>query len=319
MLCSRRGPERCGHHAQGGFDALPRRWNWAADRACPPLRGHTGPRAPLKAFARVFALAPDCHTTGRYMRVWQRHFYGGLRSALPSVVVPTDVTFDWARPANRASGASTDRQATSERVWQQVRAAHAQGGIDAVISYCFSSDVDGELIDRTVALGIPWVNFFCDSVYAFDLVEALASRVSLNWFPERAAEARYRALGRAALCRPYAVHAAALSDAHCERADHAVGFVGAPTGNRILRLAGLWARGSPGRGVAAPARDGAIPAQPHRCPPGPSCPRRACRAPAHSCPDAGHSARGAPSHGRCDGRVPVRVSRRPRSQRGSRS
>jgi len=29
-------------------------------------------------------LAPDCHTSGRYQRVWQRHFYDGLQAALPT-------------------------------------------------------------------------------------------------------------------------------------------------------------------------------------------------------------------------------------------
>ena len=53
----------------------------------------------MKAFVRVFALAPDCHTAGRYMRVWRRHFYDGLQAALPSVVLPVAVNFAWARPA----------------------------------------------------------------------------------------------------------------------------------------------------------------------------------------------------------------------------
>jgi hypothetical protein len=133
----------------------------------------------------------------------------------------------------------------SERLWDQIRAAHAGRGLDAVISYCFSSDVDPALIERTVELGIPWINFFCDSTYAFDLVEAVARVVSLNWFPERAADARYRALGRAVLCRPYAVHPGALPEASCETAEHALGFVGAPTGNRVLRLAALRLLGCP--------------------------------------------------------------------------
>ena len=38
----------------------------------------------LKAFVRVFALAPDCHTGGRYQRVWQRHFYDGLQAPPPT-------------------------------------------------------------------------------------------------------------------------------------------------------------------------------------------------------------------------------------------
>lgn len=194
----------------------------------------------MKPFSRVFALAPDCHAPGRYKTVWQRHFYAGLAQALPGVVFPRDLDFGWARPAASAPrGPSADRTATAERLWDQIRAAHAERGLDAVISYCFGSDVEPALIERTVAIGIPWINFFCDSTYAFDLVESVARVTSLNWFPEHAAEPRYRALGRPALCRPYAVHAAALADATCETARHALGFVGVPTGNRVLRLAAL--------------------------------------------------------------------------------
>jgi hypothetical protein len=175
------------------------------------------------------------------MRVWQRHFYDGLQAALPSVVLPVAVDFGWARPASAATlGPSRDRSAMSGRLWDQIRAAHAERGLDAVISYCFSSDIDPALIERTVELGIPWINFFCDSTYAFDRVEALARVASLNWFPELAADPRYRALGRPVLCRPYAVHPAALQEAACETAEHALGFVGTPNGSRILHLASLW-------------------------------------------------------------------------------
>jgi len=227
----------------------------------------------VKAFVRVFALVPDCHTAGRYMRVWQRHFYDGLQAALPSVVLPVAVDFGWARPASAATlGPSRDRSAMSARLWDQIRTAHAERGLDAVISYCFSSDVDPALIERAVELGIPWINFFCDSTYAFDLVEALARVASLNWFPEQAANARYRALGRPVLCRPYAVHAAALPEAICETAEHMLGFVGAPTGNRVLRLAGLRLFGCPTevRGEGWKSTN-AAPRRP--CPPLPRPPR----------------------------------------------
>jgi glycosyl transferase family 1 len=194
----------------------------------------------LKAFARVFALAPDCHATGRHRSVWQRHFYDGLQAALPSVVLPHGIDFGWARPASQAPlGPSPERRACAERLWDQIRAAHLERGLDAVISYCFGADVEPSLIERTVEIGVPWINFFCDSTYAFDLVERVARVASLNWFPERAAERDYRALGRPVLCRPYAVHAAALADATCETAEHALGFVGVATGDRVFRLAGL--------------------------------------------------------------------------------
>ena len=194
----------------------------------------------MKAFARVFALAPDCHTAGRYARVWRRHFYEGLQSALPSVVLPTDMDFGWARPAVDApAGRSSVREETSDRLWRQIRAARAERGIDAVVSYCFSRDVEPALVERTIQAGVPWINFFCDSTYAFDFVEGIARLASLNWFPERAAIARYHALGRPMLNRPYALNEHALPSAECAAADHALGFVGAPTSNRVLHLARL--------------------------------------------------------------------------------
>jgi hypothetical protein len=163
-----------------------------------------------------------------------------LQGALPAVVLPRGIEFTWARPAPLALPVATpDRQATSERLWDQIRAAEGGGGLDAVISYCFTSDVDPALIERTIELGVPWINFFCDSTYAFDRVEGLARVTSLNWFPERAATSLYRAVGRPMLCRPYAVNPAALPEATCQSATYALGFLGASSGNRVLRLAEL--------------------------------------------------------------------------------
>jgi hypothetical protein len=127
----------------------------------------------------------------------------------------------------------------SERLRRQIVAAKP----NAVVSYCFATDLEPDLVRDTVAAGIPWVNFFCDSTYAFDRVAPLASEASLNWFPESAAEPSYRALGRAWLCRPYAVNLDALPDAECAQAIHSVGFVGAARGRRAVQLAGLAALG----------------------------------------------------------------------------
>ena len=186
---------------------------------------------------RIFALVPDCHAGAtRYASLWRRHFYEGLAGAVPDVIFPTNVDFSWARPAQNApAGPTAERASVSERLWEQIRAARA----DAVISYCFAADVELGLVKRTIDSGVPWVNFFCDSVVAFDWVEPLARTVSLNWFPEGQAEQRYRALGRPRLCRPYAVNPSALPESICNTALHLVGFVGAPFTNRVIALAAL--------------------------------------------------------------------------------
>jgi Glycosyl transferases group 1 len=195
----------------------------------------------MRPFSRLFALAPDCHAAGnRYARLWQRHFYDGLRGVAPEVAFPREVDFTWARPASAAAnGSSPERTAMSQRLREQIRSS----GPEAVLSYAFASDIDPALVRDTVAMGIPWINFFCDSTYAFDRVEALAREASLNWFPESAAEPSYRALGRPWLCRPYALNPDALPEASCVTAVHRLGFVGAPTETRVLRLAALAALG----------------------------------------------------------------------------
>ncbi len=194
---------------------------------------------------RVFALVPDCHVDGwRYAEVWRRHFYDGLAQAGLSVALPRDVDFGWARPPQsfdpiRAAGARTR---TSELLLAQILAANRDPP-QAVLSCCFSHDVEPDLVDRVRAAGIPWVNFFCDSLYAFDWVADLAARTSLNWFVESEAGERYRSLGVPCLCAPYALNPDALPDASCAAPDRGLLFVGTASRSRIraaalMRLAG---------------------------------------------------------------------------------
>src|SRR5207247_1183159 len=111
------------------------------------------------------------------------------------LVIPETLDFSWARPR---PGEQLDqdraRAANSEKLWIQIRSAYQSHGLDAVISYCYSHDVELELVERVIKMGVPWVNFYCDSTHMFEKVEALARVVSLNWFPESAAVERYRAL-----------------------------------------------------------------------------------------------------------------------------
>jgi len=194
---------------------------------------------------RVFALVPDCHVPGwRYSEVWRRHFYAGLKRAGLEVILPRNIDFSWARPPqafNLARSAEL-RARVSEKLLEQILATDGARP-EAVFSYCFSHDIELDLVDRVRAAGIPWVNFFCDSLHAFEWVSDLAARTSLNWFVEPAAEERYRALGVPCVCAPYALNPDALPDASCDTLHHALLFVGAVNRDRIraatlIRLAG---------------------------------------------------------------------------------
>lgn len=193
----------------------------------------------------VFALVPDCHVPGwRYAEVWRRHFYRGLIQAGLKVSVPQKVDFSWARPPQTtdASRSATARVRVSQALASQILREEGERP-DAVLSYCFSNDLELELVDQVRAAGIPWVNFFCDSLYAFNWVAHLAARTSLNWFVESAAEKRYGELGVPWVRAPYALNPAELPDASCAAPDQALLFVGAVNRFRIqaaslVRLAG---------------------------------------------------------------------------------
>jgi hypothetical protein len=160
------------------------------------------------------------------------------------VVRPRNIDFGWARPpqAFDASRSGCDRTRMSEALLAQILPANGDRP-QAVLSCCFSHDLESDLVDRVRAAGIPWINFFCDSLYAFDRVAELAARTSLNWFVESEAEARYKALGVPYLHAPYALNPNALPDASCNTQHNSLLFVGSASYSRIraaafLRLAG---------------------------------------------------------------------------------
>lgn len=194
---------------------------------------------------RVFALVPDCHVPGwRYGTVWRNHFYDGLRQAGLTVHLPANIDFGWARPPQGfdALRSARARTRTSEQLLAQIMGAEG-GPPQAVLSCCFSHDVEPDLVDRIRAAGIPWINFFCDSLYAFDRVAELAAHTSLNWFVESQATEQYRRLGVPWICAPYALNPDHLPDASCSTPLHPVIFVGAASRNRVrsaalIRLAG---------------------------------------------------------------------------------
>lgn len=192
----------------------------------------------------AFALVPDCHVPDwRYGEVWRRHFYRGLERSDVDVVFPRDLSFAWARPFGREDVDADARERTSRALLHQIQEG-VERGIDVVISYCFAGDLELDVVDAVRARGIPWINFYCDSLHGFELVEPLARRVDLNWFPESAAIDRYRELGVPWLCAPYALDEEGLPDAGCTEAERPLTFVGAAHRTRVrtacaLRLLGV--------------------------------------------------------------------------------
>jgi len=196
----------------------------------------------VKPLKRIFSLVPDCHVpTGYYRLLWKRHIYDGIRPLVDKLLLPENLDFSWALlgDATALRDQEKHRATTSDQLWEQIQTAHESGGLDAVISYCYSHDLELELVKRVIKIGVPWVNFYCDSTHMFEKVEALARVVSLNWFPESAAVERYRALGVPSLHAAYALNPDFLPDLVSRSPQIPVAFIGLPTSNRITQLGWL--------------------------------------------------------------------------------
>jgi len=196
---------------------------------------------------RVFCLAADCHAeVGYYRQLWDAHFQQGILQTTEKVVLPTGLDFSLARqnlsvPKEWEKGGRAD---LSERILKQIRDAIKSEGINLVLSYCYSADIDPMVIRDVIKEGVPWVNFFCDSLTHFPLVEEISRAVSLCWFPERAAIESYRKIGANGFCAPYAINGDALPEVKLQHPSFDINFVGLPISNRreilgLLSCAGL--------------------------------------------------------------------------------
>jgi spore maturation protein CgeB len=87
------------------------------------------------------------------------------------------------------------RGKTTEQILDEVRKAQQERPIDLFLSYFYNAHFDPAGFDEIRRLGIPSVNFYCNSIYQFPLVAAIAARADFSWHPERDARASYIAAG----------------------------------------------------------------------------------------------------------------------------
>lgn len=87
------------------------------------------------------------------------------------------------------------RAQTTERILDEVRLAQRQSQIHLFLSYFYNAHFDPAGFDEIRHLGIPSVNFYCNSVYQFDLVAEIAAKADVSWHPERGARKLYLQVG----------------------------------------------------------------------------------------------------------------------------
>ena len=98
-------------------------------------------------------------------------------------------------PGDFTSQESEMRAKTTQRILDEVREARRQGPVHLFLSYFYNAHFDPAGFDELRHLGIPSINFYCNSTHQFENVAAIAASVDFSWHPERDARAYYLAAG----------------------------------------------------------------------------------------------------------------------------
>lgn len=130
-----------------------------------------------------------------YGGLWSGNFYPALRE-LGHEVVESQVDL---LPASRfmhvASGFTPEekrvRGEITQKIVEEVKQAHQKKPLDLFLSYFYNAHFDPSGFGDIHQLGIPTVNFYCNSTYQFEFVSEIAKSVRFSWHTEKAARPLY--------------------------------------------------------------------------------------------------------------------------------
>jgi hypothetical protein len=149
---------------------------------------------------RIFtAVRHSIDPTKYYGGLWSSNFYPALRELDYEIVESRTDLFPTSRFMGVAGNFTREERAmraqTTERILNEVREAKRQGPVHLFLSYFYNAHFDPAGFDELRRLGIPSINFYCNSIYQFGQVAAIAARADFSWHPERDARSSYLAVG----------------------------------------------------------------------------------------------------------------------------
>lgn len=184
-----------------------------------------------------------------YGGLWSGNFYPALTQAGHEIVEAQTDLLPASRFLHVADGFTPQELAARAQITEQlvaeVRRAHRTRPVALFLSYFYNAHFAPEGFAEIHRLGIPTVNFFCNSVYQFELVAQIAASVNVSWHTEKEARAAYLQAG----ANPVWVQMGADPDVYhavegAARAARAC-FVGQRYADRDRHLAALVSAGVP--------------------------------------------------------------------------
>jgi spore maturation protein CgeB len=134
-----------------------------------------------------------------YGGLWSGNFYPALRRLGHELVESQVDLLPASRFIDRADRFTADqlriRGEVTQRILDEVKAAHAERPVDLFLSYFYNAHFDPAGFSDIDRLGIPTVNFYCNSIYQFELVAAISAKVRYAWHAEKNARESYLKVG----------------------------------------------------------------------------------------------------------------------------
>ncbi len=134
-----------------------------------------------------------------YGGLWSGNFYPALKQ-LGHEIIESQVDL---LPASRFMQIASNftpqekevRAQITQKIVDEVRQAHQQQPLDLFLSYFYNSHFDPVGFAEIHQLGIPTVNFYCNSIYQFELVSQIAAQAYFSWHAEKYARDSYLKVG----------------------------------------------------------------------------------------------------------------------------
>lgn len=134
-----------------------------------------------------------------YGELWSNNFYPALHKLGHDLfesqvdLLPASRFMDVA--ANFTLQEREVRARITQQIIDEVRRAHKKQSVDLFLSYFYNAHFDSSGFDAIHQLGIPTINFYCNSIHQFALVAEIAPKVTYAWHAERDARTSYVEVG----------------------------------------------------------------------------------------------------------------------------
>jgi spore maturation protein CgeB len=134
-----------------------------------------------------------------YGGLWTANFYPALRQLNHEIIESTTDLAPTSQFMSVATGFTPEerevRSRTTEQIVGEVREALRHGPVDLFLSYFYNAHFDPSGFDELRKMGVPSINFYCNSIYQFENVASIAAKADFAWHTEKDARSLYLAVG----------------------------------------------------------------------------------------------------------------------------